>query len=245
MTPLLLAYLARAIVAALVARRAPTLRPLVAASAASALLAVVDAAGSPSWRAGAAVALPGVGLALAAWGVEREAARLVPDMPSGAGAAPIDVDAAPVALWKVAESPPDGWPIRRRMRELAAGFHPPTLPALLALGYLLTAALSAICYRSTHIIYALALPASRILPVALVALYLARRPLPRTWLARAACVPVVASVAGTVGGVWTLGGLPAIAAGWGLARAETWAALCVSVGAMWMAGREERIRRGA
>lgn len=121
-------------------------------------------------------------------------------------------------------------------------------PRLLLLGYALAGLLTAATYVPFHVVYLVALPASRIASVAIVSALLVRR-WPETWTEYACVIPAAGSAVGVLLGWGVL--LPAgpvvAAAGWGLARFESSITSVLEVIAiMWAArtrSRERDVRR--
>ncbi len=204
---LLLAYVARALLAVVLARRCPALRPVALGCVLLAALDVPASWGPPWLRAGACVAWPAAPLAMAAWGPTRGATGCT------------------------AEAAGRRWPARK-------------LPHAIALVYLLAGALAAASYGPAHAVYVGALLASRWGAVLVLAALVYRHGRPRTALSLAASIPAIGLACGVAAGAWPLaqdGGLAAVARGWGLARAETWAALGLQALAMvWASGRRVR-----
>jgi drug/metabolite transporter (DMT)-like permease len=103
-------------------------------------------------------------------------------------------------------------------------------------GYLLAAVYAAATYAPGRGVPA-ALAARGVAVAVLAALLLRRRP--RTWAQLAATLPALGLAVGVVVGAWPLAraGAEALAASWGLARAETWATMAATAGAVMMARR--------
>jgi hypothetical protein len=226
-----LGYVARAALAAVLARRVPVLRPVAFGCVVMAALYPVSV-WTPLWlRAGACVAWPGVPVAMALAGTKSPGQR-------------------PTAAPLVCSRPLD---LGRRGR-VKAGFAslfthaedlsypgPLTLPARVAVVYLVAGIVAALTYVPLHAAYVLALLASRWAAVALT-VWAVARPSPMSRALRLAhTIPAIGLACGVVAGAWPLvqlGGLAAVAHRWDLARWETGACLVLQALAMVWAARQ-------
>lgn len=224
LTAILAARAALALLALAAARRVPALRPVAWMLAALALLAAGALYPVPWFAAGRHVAWPGVLLAGAWWGLRGDEGR--------GDARRMEHEGGEPGCEQHEHGRDDG-----RARFVLG--HPRILPAAIALGYLVAALLAAALYRPGY-----GLPAARaarvVAAVGLVVLLARRRP--ATWAELAAVVPLAGMAVGLVVGVWPLSqaGPEAVAAGWGLARAETWVAMVATASAICLAWRGNR-----